>query len=437
MKDIFRNLLLLVLTAASLFFCGCDNDKRAILTVTGSPGRTLKIDNKTTVKLDKTLQIKLPAGKHLFEVSQPGYETLYKMSSLEAGKTHRFSPKLVPVTSAVLIESEPKGASVEFNGSTKGITPLVIRDLAPGNYKAHIFMPGFAKREITWTVKDARPLPRIKVTLAANTAKVKIVSLPAKAEVYIDDIMVGKTPFEGSVETGMHRLQLRLKGHIDHTTQLNIRKPAAISKKFILRARPGIVRVISTPAGAAVTVNNEKRGNTPLVLELDKGEHTLVVSKDGFDAEKRKIKVAPDQNEEILFNLGSSTGNARFLIAPGNVSMRLDGKDMGKTDIAGEGYREINFKNLTPGTHILDLSHPRANPQRISVKFKVFKDKLYQHPAIELWIRNCEVTYLDGRKEQGMLYYHTPDGIMFGNIPKVKFLLEKSKYKSHRMLPEK
>ncbi|MBO5899974.1 MAG: hypothetical protein J6Q80_04495, partial [Lentisphaeria bacterium] len=68
-------------------------------------------------------------------------------------------------------------------------------------------------------------------------------------------------------------------------------------------------------------------------------------------------------------------------------------------------------------------------------KFKITKGQMYQpDKPIEIWVRNCEVTHVDGRKERGMLYYKNQEGIMFGHMPKIKFFLKNNQYKSLRML---
>lgn len=434
-----KNILLIFCMSAAIVLWGCGktNEQKSLLTVDGSPGRVLKVDRVAVVKLDKTLSLQLTPGNHLLEITEPGYETVYSRSVFKPGKKYRLKPEMQKIHSSVLIESIPSGASVEFNGSVKGTTPLVIRDLAIGTHKAHIEMPGYARREISWVVRDARPLPKLKVSLESNTAKVSINSTPAGAQVLIDDIPVGTTPFEGNFETGLHLVKLIKKGYVEHIDQINLERSAPVRKKYALRARPGIIRVISNPSGAAVSINGEKRGNAPLTLELDAGKYALQVNLEGFDPTNKSITIAPAQNEEMIVNLGSATGSARFLIFPGNVSLKLDGKDMGKVPAQGDGHREINFKNLSPGTHVLEMTHPMAQPSTRRLTFKVEKGKLYQPDnPIEIWIANCEVTYPDGRKEKGALYYETPNGILFGPSPKIKFELLNSQIKSFRRLPE-
>jgi hypothetical protein len=54
-------------------------------------------------------------------------------------------------TGALAIESRPSGASVTVNGNAVGTTPLTLDDLAPGEYRVTMTLPGF--REFATTVR--------------------------------------------------------------------------------------------------------------------------------------------------------------------------------------------------------------------------------------------------------------------------------------------
>ncbi len=63
----------------------------------------------------------------------------------QAGAGARRRP--VPLT----IDSRPSGAAVTINGKPSGNTPLTINDLAPGEYRILMAMPGY--RNFTTTVR--------------------------------------------------------------------------------------------------------------------------------------------------------------------------------------------------------------------------------------------------------------------------------------------
>ena len=55
----------------------------------------------------------------------------------------------------------------------------------------------------------------------------------------------------------------------------------------------GLVQVISVPNGAAVKVDGEEKFKTDASRMLTGGEHTLEITKDGYDSWSKKIDVVP------------------------------------------------------------------------------------------------------------------------------------------------
>ena len=46
-------------------------------------------------------------------------------------------------TGGLAVDSRPAGAAVTINGKPSGVTPLTINDLAPGDYRVVMTLPGF------------------------------------------------------------------------------------------------------------------------------------------------------------------------------------------------------------------------------------------------------------------------------------------------------
>jgi hypothetical protein len=58
-----------------------------------------------------------------------------------------------------------------------------------------------------------------------------------------------------------------------------------------LRARPSVLTVTTTPAGAFLTIDSAQvAGPTPMSLEVSPGVHTIVVRREGSAAETRRIE---------------------------------------------------------------------------------------------------------------------------------------------------
>ena len=68
------------------------------------------------------------------------------------------------------------------------------------------------------------------------------------------------------------------------------------------RARPMLV-VTTTPAGATVFVDGDRRGVTPLELELPPGSHEVRVAKDGFAPREREVELVKGVDASMTVEL--------------------------------------------------------------------------------------------------------------------------------------
>ncbi len=75
-------------------------------------------------------------------------------ASAAAGRSGETSPELARPRASVgglSVDSRPSGATVTINGTARGTTPLAIDDLAPGEYRIRLAMPGY--RNFATTVR--------------------------------------------------------------------------------------------------------------------------------------------------------------------------------------------------------------------------------------------------------------------------------------------
>ena len=114
---------------------------------------------------------------------------------------------------------------------------------------------------------------------------------------------------------------------------------------------PGILVVETTPAGAAVLIDDRPRGVTPLTLELAPGSHVLRVVGDG---EPRVIPLTITAGGTItqaidLPKAGPDTGQLAISSNPAGARLTVDGTVRGVTPATLEG--------LFPGVHLVVLTN--------------------------------------------------------------------------------
>ena len=68
-------------------------------------------------------------------------------------------------------------------------------------------------------------------------------------------------------------------------------QPAALAEKPMAMSSVNRISVSSTPANADIELDGNFVGNTPSVIEVTAGEHSVVVKKTGYKNWERKLKV--------------------------------------------------------------------------------------------------------------------------------------------------
>jgi hypothetical protein len=146
---------------------------------------------------------------------------------------------------------------------------------------------------------------------------VRVVASPV-ASVFIDNVAVGKTPYEGKYKVGEYLLKLIPEGTATETAswqgKITINKNALtyinrelgmsditsageIFTVFKMEKPPknasyGEISVESEPQGAIVYLDNDEKGVAPLILtDVLKGDHELSVSMPGFFRRNQKVNV--------------------------------------------------------------------------------------------------------------------------------------------------
>ncbi len=191
--------------------------------------------------------------------------------------------------------------------------------------------------------------------------KLKIVSSPSSS-VFIDNVALGKTPYENKYKVGEYILKLIPEGSATETAswqgkikvfrnaltyvnrELGSSDITSAGEVFTIskmekpgkNSQYGEIYVETEPAGAIVYLNNEEKGIAPLVLaDVIKGEHEISVFMPGFFRRTQKInveggyrinavfKLAIDQSQEqVIKSTGEKEATAGATITKSNILIK-------------------------------------------------------------------------------------------------------------------
>lgn len=383
----------------------------------------------------------LPPGSYIFRFSKLNYKTEWRKVEITAGSHETLEVKLEPQTASVMLTTVPAGAEVIFQDRNIGITPCTIRNLPIGQYSASLKLPAYAAKEITWEVKNERPI-LIRTDLALNVGSLKVDSTPGNAQIFVNDVPKGNTPFNERLEQGQHKIRIQKDGYADFEQIVTVNRDKTTEVSALLEVLPSSLSILSEPSGAAVFVNGKQYNNTPTVLKsLSPGQYKVRIEKPGFDPAERDVTVTPGQEFEVSLNLDSNTGGIDLIANPPGITVYLDGKVVGVTerDPSHPGKSKLfQLRNLSAGKHTVMVAHKRALPPKRSLTLEIQKGQVERLPVLNMWIANTVLKLKNGKQYEGRLFNTADSGeeILFEPEPGIRQTYQRSEIISLTPLKE-
>ena len=164
----------------------------APVTLTSTPpGANVSIDDEVIGQTPVTSDI--PAGSHLVTIDRPGYKTWRSDLSVQANVPMELpNVRLEKADGTISVSSKPTGASVTVAGKYYGVTPIKLK-LRPGSsYKVALSKAGFKPSSRNIDVRSNQG-QSISLNLVPNIGVVRFVSVPTKADIYVDGQLKGQS----------------------------------------------------------------------------------------------------------------------------------------------------------------------------------------------------------------------------------------------------
>lgn len=242
--------------------------------------------------------------------------------------------------------SQPSGATVLIDGRVRGVTPVSLFDLRPGRYRVAFRLAGYLDEDLFVSVEEGRP-QLAHAALEAEKGLLLIKSDPPACEISVDGVAIGMTPRLVTTldAKDVHRLTLRKPGYREATFEIkfNGRTPLVREERLILDS--GILEILTTPAGAEVTVNGVARGRTPVtVSDVPKGRATVRLTLPGFAEETiSDIRILPGDRQVITRDLKGLPGTLSLVSVPEGARFYVNDEFRGKSPVV--------LSRLTPGDY--------------------------------------------------------------------------------------
>lgn len=305
----------------------------------------------------------LEPGPHIIRFAPEGSPATFAEFTVDPAANNELNVKLPAPSAPVLLLSRPAGATVQRNGITLGVTPLLLPEEAPGRHTFSFRLNGYRDQQSELQLTAGTPA-QLDVALVSSTAAVSVTSEPTGASVSVNGFPRGTTPVTLSdIPEGEASIEISAPGYRKFTSQMRVAAGDTLALHAPLEALPSSLTVVTIPAGARVYVDNVFKGNSPLELqEIAAGEYRVRVDMAGYDSMARNVTVKIDQQVTEEFKLAANIGSIRVSTAPAGVTILIDGKAAGKTVAADESSDTVSEPLLIPdvlqGPHTITFTRP-------------------------------------------------------------------------------
>ncbi|CAN5135404.1 PEGA domain-containing protein [soil metagenome] len=236
---------------------------------------------------------------------------------------------------SVQLEFDPPADEVALRGRLPAIT-IGGRHLAQsGDYVLRAEKSGYRPLETRIRIGDQQNQTlQFQLEKLPGVLDVRVSNVAAK--VTIDGVSRGSTPLEGlRLAPGAHRIVVSAPRYLPWLATVDI-EGAAVEQEIDLELTPGWapVNVISRPSSAAVLVDGEMLGRTPLTVDLDDGPREVAVSLDGYKTYRSVVEVTgnvPQSLPEIV--LEKAAGLVSLRSSPPGAQVTADGVYRGQTPL--------------------------------------------------------------------------------------------------------
>ncbi len=316
----------------------------------------------------------LRTGSHRVVAERDGYHPIDQAIQVGRSADQTISLTFTKLPGLFTVTTEPAvSAQVWLDDELLGETPLRDVEVPPGDYRLAVRADRFLPVEDDLTIDGGGAAQAMDVVLVPDWAPVALATEPAGAEVLVDGEVAGTTPVELELVAGSHDLEVRLPGYNAWRGAVDVEPdvPQSLPDIRLIQA-DGRVELVSTPPGAAVSVNGEFRGRTPLQLTLSPGrQHQITLARPGHETVTQTLSVAADSGRRVQVELPAQLGEVEVVSNPAQAEVWVGSARLGTTPGRFELMAiQQNIEVRQPGyaSKTMPVTPRPGYPQRIEVE---------------------------------------------------------------------
>lgn len=387
---------------------------KAVYIETTPAGAEIDIDGGLKLRLaDRYL---LRPGDYRLRIRAEGYHPLETTLTVSEEQNQEYRFELSRLPGHLAVTSEPSGAGVFLNGEQRGKAPITVRDIPHGRHTLRIQAERYLPHEEEIEIEGLGRTQQYSIGLKPAWAEVTLESSPAGAQVYVDDELAGITPLTTEILQGERRVRVKLDGHKAWQKTLNVKAGESQSLTDIrLEPADALVRIVTSPAAAGVTVNGAYLGVSPLEAAVEPGAAASIrLFKQGYKRAVRTVNLDSGEEQTLRIELQPELTDVEIRAEPPGARLIVDGQPRGEAnqvlslparkhriEIRSEGYQPYSTTfTPRPGIdQVIRVSLKTLREAKLEAMKPVMETAAGQ--TIKLFRPDSEFTLGASRREPG------------------------------------
>jgi hypothetical protein len=240
------------------------------------------------------VRVEVAAGSHILELRGRGVPRVIPLNVAAGSEVSQYLEFAeTPATGQLSVQSEPAGAKVFLDGTERGVAPLTMVDLVPGDHVVELQANGASARH-TVVVQAGGTASLVLPVAAAAAGPVSgwvSVKAPFSLEIREAGRSLGSTDSDRiMMAAGRHELDLSSESlgyRVSRVVQVTPGKVTALA----LDLPSGVVNLNATP-WAEVWIDGERVGETPMGnLAVTIGPHEIVFKHPQLGEKRHAVSV--------------------------------------------------------------------------------------------------------------------------------------------------
>jgi len=277
------------------------------------------------------------------------------VSQLISGKT--VEQRTSVSTSSLYITSNPSGALIYIDGNKiSGSTPNMIDNLSSGEHRVILQSGNFTTD--TTLMLEPYDVKKIHLTLQKGFGKLKVVTTPFEAKIFIDNIEKGISPaLIKDIISGKHQVKITKEGFLSVEMPVDINYNEVKEIQVFLK-KPAILILKSTPDNVFFEIGEKYKGTTNDSLQVEDGKYRIRCSKADYYSYESDLSLKEGETREINVNLKHQIGSLEINSSPSGAEVTFNGNKIGITPVklnsfvTGTYSLNVTKENLTIDTTI-------------------------------------------------------------------------------------